>query len=54
MQVERDGVVAAHDPGEPLRGVDRVELAVDVDLLQLVDQDNRRIAIGRDVAGRDR
>src|SRR5690242_1685296 len=49
-QVQRDGVVAAHDPGQPLRGVDRVELTVDIDLLQLVDQDDRRIAIGRNVA----
>src|SRR3984893_2136632 len=52
-QVQGDGIVTAHDPGEPLRSVDRVEFAVDVDLLQLVDQNDRRIAVGRNIAGRD-
>jgi hypothetical protein len=49
-QVQGDGIVAAHDPGEPLRRVDRVEFAIDVDFLQLVDQNDRRIAVGRNIA----
>src|SRR5215469_6118058 len=36
-------VVLAHDPGKPVGGVNRFELAVDVDLLQLVDQDHCRV-----------
>jgi hypothetical protein len=48
--VEPDLVVLAGKLGEPVGGLDRVELAVDPDLLQLVDQDDRRVAIGRDVA----
>src|SRR5580700_4467960 len=53
-QVQRDRVVLAHDPGIPLRRIERFELAVDIDLLQLVEQDHRRIAVGRDVARRHR
>ena len=49
---ETDDVVSAHDLGEPVRGVDRLELAVDVDALQLVDQDHRRIPQVREVARR--
>jgi hypothetical protein len=45
--------VLAGELGEPAGGLDRVELAVDPDLLQLVDQNDRRVAIGRDVARRD-
>ncbi len=45
-------VVLAHDCRIPLRRIDRVERAVDVDVLQLIDQDHRRITIGRDVARR--
>jgi len=33
-----------------LRRVDRLELAVDIDLFQLVDQDQRRVAPGRHIA----
>src|SRR6266581_1924142 len=36
--------------GYQLTVFDRHELAVDVDLLQLVDQNHRRIAVGRNVA----
>src|SRR5438552_7660883 len=50
---EADDVVLAHDFGEPVRGVDRFELAVDVDLLQLVEQDHRWIPQERQVAHRD-
>jgi hypothetical protein len=46
--VEADLVVLAGELGEPVGGLDRVELAVDPDLLQLVDQDDRRVAITRD------
>src|ERR1700737_2511160 len=45
-EIETDGIVAAHDLGKPLDGVDHFELAVDVDLLQLVDQDYRRVPVG--------
>jgi hypothetical protein len=41
---------AAPDLREVDGGFDRVELAVDVDLLQLIDQDHRRIAEERQVA----
>src|SRR5271165_5009715 len=38
-------VVLAHDLRVPVGSVDRFELAVDVNLLQLVDQDHRRITV---------
>src|SRR4029077_10857831 len=38
-QIEADGIVAAHDLGIPLDSIYRLELAVDIDLFQLVDQD---------------
>src|SRR5207244_12675382 len=37
----------------PVAGLDHLQLAVDVDVLDLIDQDHRGIAIDRDVAGRD-
>jgi hypothetical protein len=49
---QTDGVILAHDGRVPLRRVDRIEGSVDVDLLQLVDQQHRGIAIGRGVARR--
>src|ERR1700730_7374896 len=49
---EGDDIVLAHDPGKPVCGVDCFELAVDVDLLQLVDQDHRRIPQVWEVAHR--
>src|SRR6516162_10036598 len=48
--VDADLVVFAGHFGEPVRGLDRVEFTVDPDRLQLVDQNNRRVAIVRDVA----
>jgi hypothetical protein len=45
-----DHVVPACHLRVPVGGLDDVDLAVDVDLLQLVDQHDRRIAIERDVA----
>src|SRR5262249_34577864 len=51
-EIEAYGVVAAHYLGEPLDGIDRIELAVDVNLLQLVDQQDRSITVGRQVARR--
>jgi len=50
-QVKANGVILARDLREPLRGVDDVELAIDIDALELVDQDDSRIAVDRDVAG---
>src|SRR5215469_6810209 len=49
LQVEADAVVLAHHFGKKVGGVDRLELAVDVDLLQLIDQNDRRIAVIRDI-----
>src|ERR1700730_1736626 len=43
--IEADSEIFAHDPRIPLRGVDGFKLAVDIDFLQLVDQDYRRIAV---------
>ena len=40
---EGDDIVLAHDPGKPVGGIDRLKLALDVDLLQLIDQDYCRI-----------
>jgi hypothetical protein len=34
---EADVVVLAHQLGIPLRGVERIEIGIDVDLLQLVE-----------------
>src|SRR6516165_5207099 len=39
--VEADIVVLAHQLGIPLRSVERIEIGIDVDLLQLVDQEYR-------------
>jgi hypothetical protein len=44
-EIEADGIVLAHDLGIPVRRVDYFELAVDVNLLQLIDQDHRRITV---------
>src|ERR1700730_13784219 len=52
-QVERDRVVLALHLGIPLGGVYRLELALDIDLLQLVDEDYRRIAVWGYVSGSD-
>src|SRR5271166_4012746 len=41
-----DRVILAHDLGIPLRSVDGIEHAVDIDLFQLIDQQHCRIAIG--------
>src|SRR6516164_5201974 len=48
-EIEANLVILAVDFGKPIGRLDRVELAVDVDLLQLVDQDDRRIPEYRDV-----
>src|SRR6516225_1400300 len=53
LEVEPDDVVPAQHLWEEVGGVDRFELAVDIDLFQLVDQDHRRIAVIRDVARGD-
>jgi len=51
--VHCDAVILAHHHRIPLGGVERVELAVDVDLLQLVYQDHCRIAVIRNIARRN-
>ena len=53
LQVEADGEFLAHDLRDVARGVDQLELAIEIDLLQLVDQDHRRVAIHWQVARRD-
>src|SRR6516225_1919409 len=47
-----DDVVLADTLGEPVAALDRFQLAINVYLLQLVDQDHRRITKRRDIAGR--
>src|SRR5215472_16602260 len=49
LQVEADAVVLAHHLGEKIGGVDRLELTIDIDLLQLIDQNDRRVAVVRDI-----
>src|SRR5215471_19858142 len=49
LQVEADAVVLAHHLWEKIGGIDRLELAVDIDLFQLVDQNYRRIAVVRNI-----
>src|SRR5262249_9206457 len=51
---ETDCVVLTNDFGEPDRGVDGVELTIDIDLPQLADQDHSGIAILWGVSCRDR
>jgi hypothetical protein len=46
--VKADLLVLAGELGEPVRGLDRVEFAIDPDPLELVDQVHRGVAIGRD------
>src|SRR6516162_500894 len=53
LQIEPDDEVLAHHLGIPVDRVDLFELAVDVDLLQLIDEDDRGVAVLRDVARRD-
>src|SRR6516165_5651416 len=48
--VEPDSEILAHQPRIPLRRVDSLQLAIDIDLFQLVDQDQRRVAPGRNIA----
>src|SRR5215472_15512307 len=42
---DADRVVLADDPWKPVCGIDGLELAVDVDLAQLRDRNDRRVAI---------
>src|SRR3984893_13768475 len=51
LQVERDGEILAYNLRKILRRIDHVEFGVDVDVLQLVDQKHRRVAIELDIAG---
>jgi hypothetical protein len=43
-EIERDGEIFAVKTRKPLRCVDRLEFAVDIDFLQLVDQNDCRVA----------
>src|SRR5215472_7653261 len=52
LQIERDREILAKDLRKILRRIDLIQLAVDIDVLQLVDQQHRRVAIQLDVAGR--
>src|SRR5271166_5746119 len=51
--VQADLVILAGDLGKPVGRLDRVERAVDISLLELVDQDDGRISVGWDVACRN-
>src|SRR5712671_1620462 len=51
-QIEAELVILAVDLGVPAGCVDGFELAVDKDLLQLIDQNDRRVAENRDIARR--
>src|SRR5215469_15154018 len=53
LKIEADHVVLAHHLGVPIDRVDLCEVAVDIDLLQLIDQQDGGIAVLRDVACRD-
>src|SRR5207237_10852866 len=48
-----DREILAHYLRVPVSRVDRVELAVDIDLLQMIDQDDRRVAGRLDIADRE-
>src|SRR5438046_10563150 len=52
--VHRDDIVFAGYLRMPVGCLDGVEHAPDINLLQLVDQDHRRVAETGDVTGRDR
>src|SRR5262249_30772755 len=52
LEVEADAVVLAHHLRKKVGRVDRLEFAVDIDLLQLVDQNHRRVAVVRYIAHR--
>ena len=49
---EGERVILSHDGRVPLRRVDRVQRAVDIDILQLIDQDDGGIAVRGNVARR--
>src|SRR6185295_15611782 len=49
--VEGDGVVLFGETIVPDRGFDHLELGIEMHLVELVDEDHRRIAIGGKVAG---
>src|ERR1700736_4598271 len=41
--VERDAIILPGHLGMPVGGLDDIELSVDIDLLQLIDQNDRRV-----------
>jgi hypothetical protein len=49
---ESDCIIVARNLGEPQRVLNRFQIGVDVDLFQLVDQDDRRVAKGEGIARR--
>src|SRR6516164_8442749 len=49
LQVEADRVFLAHDLRVVAGGVDRLEFGFDVNLPQLIDQDDRRVAVEADI-----
>ena len=52
-KVEPDRIVLARDLAVPVARFHHLELAVDINVLELIDQDNRGITIDRDVSRRD-
>src|SRR3954471_5051723 len=51
-QVQTDLIILADDFGEPVGSLDRLEIAIDIYLFQLVDQDDGSVAVLRDVPRR--
>ena len=51
---QTDGVVFANHFGKPDRGVDGIELTIDIDFPQLADQDHSGVAILGGIPCRDR
>ena len=49
-QIKANGIFSARHLGVPDAGVDHLEFTIDVNFLELVDQDHRRIAVDRNVA----
>ena len=51
-RMQPDPVVFADDLGVSVGGLDQIELAIDMDLFELVEPDNREIVEHRDVSRR--
>ena len=52
-EVQTHLIVLAGHLGVPVRGLDRLQLGIDIDLLQVIDKNDGGITIDRDITGRD-